>query len=40
MEQGLNFIPFENGRTPSNRRRYKIAKEDYKWQLEHTMLAA
>jgi hypothetical protein len=40
MEQGLNFIPFENGGAPSNRWCYKIAKEDYQWQLELTMLAA
>jgi hypothetical protein len=40
MEQGLNFIPFENGRASSNRRWYKIAKEDYQRQLEFTMLAA
>jgi hypothetical protein len=39
MEQGLNFIPFKNGRTPSNRRWYKIAKEDYQWQLELAILA-
>jgi hypothetical protein len=40
MEQGLDFIPFENGRAPSNRRLYKIAKQDYQWQLELTMLTA